>query len=82
MLLLMLTGCNYESMSPSWLIDRTRILGVQAEVAGEPGLAEPRPGDRVGFRSLTAVYLTAVLRTGAEEAAHTTLVGFKADEDL
>ena len=54
MLLLMLTGCNYESMSPSWLIDRTRILGVQAEVAGEPGLAEPRPGDRVVFRSLTA----------------------------
>ena len=53
MLLLMLTGCNYESMSPSWLIDRTRILGVQAEVAGEPGLAEPRPGDRVVFRSLT-----------------------------
>jgi len=52
--LLLLTGCNYEAMAPSWLIDRTRILGVQAEVNGEPGLAEPRPGDRVSFRSLTA----------------------------
>jgi hypothetical protein len=51
--LLLLTGCaNYEPMSQSWMIDRTRILGVQAEVASEPGLAEPRPGDRVVFRSL------------------------------
>lgn len=52
--LLLMSGCGYESMAPSWLIDRTRILAVQAEVAGQPGLAEPRPGDFVTFRSLTA----------------------------
>ncbi len=50
--LLWLAACNYESMAPSWLIDRTRILGVQAEVFGVPGLAEPRPGDLVTFQSL------------------------------
>lgn len=45
-LLLALTGCLTEPLSPSWKIDRTRILAVAAEPA------EPRPGDTVTFSSL------------------------------
>lgn len=41
-----LTGCEAETLSQSWQIDRTRILGVKAEPA------EPAPGDTVIFSSL------------------------------
>ncbi len=50
--LMLLTACEYEAMSPAWLVDRTRVLAVSAEVVGQPGLAEPRPGDTVTFQSL------------------------------
>lgn len=41
-----LSGCTTEKLNPSWYLDRTRILAVQAEPA------EPRPGDSVTLRSL------------------------------
>jgi hypothetical protein len=44
--LLTLSGCLTQSLSPSWLVDRTRLLAVRAEPA------EPRPGDLVTFSSL------------------------------
>lgn len=44
--LLTLPGCLTQSLSPSWFIDRTRLLAVRAEPA------EPRPGDLVTFSSL------------------------------
>jgi len=43
----MLMGCVGNELSRAWLVDRTRILGVQAEPA------EAAPGDRVEFRSLS-----------------------------
>ncbi|MCB9745864.1 MAG: hypothetical protein H6741_11170 [Alphaproteobacteria bacterium] len=46
MILLLLTGCLTQSLSPSWFLDRTRILAVAAEPA------EPAPGDTVSFQSL------------------------------
>lgn len=42
-----LAGCLTQELSPSWLIDRTRILAVRAEPA------EPAPGDTVTFTSLS-----------------------------
>ncbi len=61
--MLTLSGCytvDLQALTPSWLIDRTRILAVEAEVTARPsdpdfedvGLTEPRPGDIVSFRSL------------------------------
>jgi hypothetical protein len=55
---LVMTGCDTKTMSESWQLDRLRLLGVRAEVAGvnDPILgtrAEPRPGETVGFRQLT-----------------------------
>ncbi len=44
--LLALSACQAETMSQSYRIDRTRILGVKAEPA------EPAPGDSVIFSSL------------------------------
>lgn len=44
--LLTLPGCLTQSLSPSWLIDRTRLLAVRAEPA------EPSPGELVSFSSL------------------------------
>jgi hypothetical protein len=55
----MMTGCEHgEGMSQSWQLDRLRLLGLRAEVAGvaDPVLgtrAEPRPGETVTFTSLT-----------------------------
>ena len=55
----MMTGCEAgKAMSESWQLDRLRLLGVRAEVAGvmDPVLgtrAEPRPGETVTFTSLT-----------------------------
>lgn len=47
LLLFAVAGCTTQPLTPSWLLDRTRILGVQAEPA------EPRPGDSVALRSLS-----------------------------
>lgn len=47
LLLPLLSGCTTQALSPSWLLDRTRILGVRAEPA------EARPGDVVSLASLT-----------------------------
>ena len=47
MLILTLLGCEVNQLSQPFLVDRTRILGVQAEPA------EPAPGDRVVFSSLS-----------------------------
>ncbi|MEY3214557.1 MAG: hypothetical protein RIT28_5038 [Pseudomonadota bacterium] len=44
--LLLLSGCLTQTLSPSWFVDRTRLLAVRAEPA------EPRPGDLVSFTSL------------------------------
>jgi hypothetical protein len=44
--LLLLSGCLTQTLSPSWFVDRTRLLAVRAEPA------EPRPGDLVTFTSL------------------------------
>ncbi len=46
MIALLLAACSTEELSPSWLIDRTRILAAAAEPA------EPRPGEEVTFSSL------------------------------
>ncbi len=46
MILLTLLACEANQLSQPWLVDRTRILGVQAEPA------EPQPGDLVRFSSL------------------------------
>lgn len=46
LLSLLLGGCTTQPLTPSWLLDRTRILAVAADPA------EPRPGDTVTFRSL------------------------------
>ena len=43
--LLLLPGCLTQSLSPAWLVDRTRRLAVRAEPT------EPRPGDLVTFTS-------------------------------
>lgn len=45
-LLSLFLGCDTESMSQSWEIDRLRVLAVAAEPA------EPRPGDIVTFDAL------------------------------
>lgn len=45
--LFLLTGCQAVELSPSWRIDRLRVLAVAAEPA------EPQPGDLVTFSSLT-----------------------------
>ncbi|MCK6523042.1 hypothetical protein L6R49_16565 [Myxococcota bacterium] len=44
--LLTLPGCLTQSLSPSWFIDRTRLLAVRSDPA------EPRPGDLVTLSSL------------------------------
>ncbi|GDX78423.1 hypothetical protein LBMAG42_02340 [Deltaproteobacteria bacterium] len=46
LLMLLFAGCDTESMSQSWQIDRLRVLAVAAEPA------EPRPGDVVTFDAL------------------------------
>lgn len=46
LLLLALTGCLTQPLSPGWLVDRTRVLAARAEPA------EPQPGQTVTFSSL------------------------------
>jgi hypothetical protein len=47
--LLLLTGCNANTLTQSWQLDRLRILGVRATPA------EPQPGDLTTFESLIYV---------------------------
>lgn len=46
MILALLMGCEQPDFAREWQLDRLRLLAVAAEPA------EPRPGDRVSFRSL------------------------------
>ena len=46
---IILSGCAASELSPSWYLDRLRILAVQATPA------EPQPGETVTFQSLVYV---------------------------
>ncbi len=51
----LLLACSSDELSPSWRIDRLRILAVAGDTVvtdGSAPTAEPRPGDTVQFRSL------------------------------
>jgi hypothetical protein len=59
-LFVLLNGCDQTELTEAWQLDRLRVLGVRAQVAGEPDpvlgyRAEPEPGETTTFESLVYV---------------------------